>query len=510
MQALRGKREDCFARLDACGAEPELVALCKKCLAFEPADRPAEAGAVAAAVAGLRAAADERARQAELDRVQAEGETRQALARAAEQRRRRQILLTASGISALVFLVGFAGVFWQWRMAQEEATRANEQQRLAEDNLTKAEKAEKEATEQRNRADDAAERTRENLYYAQMHLAQQAWREHRGLPHMRELLANWLPKGESPDRRGWEWFYLNSLPYQNLRTLTESASSEFVDLRTGLVPSPCTLAWHIASKRLAEGTVNGLIRIWDVDREQMIMSVKGPAPVNSWDWARWLGWSSDGAKLAGGGKDGTVHVWETVSGRKLHVLRGHKSPIWSVAFSGGGTRVAAWGEDGTVEIWDANTGRLTAEVAHPGGVHAGAWSPDDQLLASGHFDGTVTVSGTHAGDKIVTLRGHVQGINRVVWSPDGTRLASASQDFTARIWNVALGKMVLGPLRHSHVITARHVGARRAETGDRKRRRNGQDLERDHRQRGRHSAWTYPHCYFTLLGPGRPLGLGMH
>jgi hypothetical protein len=40
VQAVRGKLEDCFARLDASGAEPELLALCKKCLAFEPSDRP--------------------------------------------------------------------------------------------------------------------------------------------------------------------------------------------------------------------------------------------------------------------------------------------------------------------------------------------------------------------------------------------------------------------------------------------------------------------------------------
>src|SRR5262245_895607 len=39
VQAARGKLDDCFARLDASGAEPELIALCKKCLAFEPADR---------------------------------------------------------------------------------------------------------------------------------------------------------------------------------------------------------------------------------------------------------------------------------------------------------------------------------------------------------------------------------------------------------------------------------------------------------------------------------------
>ena len=53
VQAVAGKLDDCFARLDACGAEPELVALCKRCLALEPADRPPDAGAVAAGGGGL-------------------------------------------------------------------------------------------------------------------------------------------------------------------------------------------------------------------------------------------------------------------------------------------------------------------------------------------------------------------------------------------------------------------------------------------------------------------------
>jgi hypothetical protein len=88
VQAARGKLENCFARLDGSGAEPELVALCKQCLAFEPADRPADAGAVAAAVAGLRAASDERARRAELERVRVEGEQATAAAQAAERRKR--------------------------------------------------------------------------------------------------------------------------------------------------------------------------------------------------------------------------------------------------------------------------------------------------------------------------------------------------------------------------------------------------------------------------------------
>src|SRR5262249_7380595 len=60
IRAAQGKVEECFARLDRCGAEPDLVALCKRCLAPEKADRPADAGEVARAVAALRQAADER------------------------------------------------------------------------------------------------------------------------------------------------------------------------------------------------------------------------------------------------------------------------------------------------------------------------------------------------------------------------------------------------------------------------------------------------------------------
>src|SRR5262249_18764721 len=81
--AAQSKMDDCFARLDACGADPDLMALCKKCLSPDKAQRPADAGAVAKAVAELRAAADERARQAELERVRGE-----------ERRKRRRVQLT--------------------------------------------------------------------------------------------------------------------------------------------------------------------------------------------------------------------------------------------------------------------------------------------------------------------------------------------------------------------------------------------------------------------------------
>jgi serine/threonine protein kinase len=125
VQAVRGKLEDCFARLDASGTEPELVALCKKCLAFEPADRPADAGAVAQAVARLRAAADERARLAELERVRVEGEQATALAQVAERRKRRRLVSGAAAVLALAAVGGLAAVLAMQRQANTVQRQAN-------------------------------------------------------------------------------------------------------------------------------------------------------------------------------------------------------------------------------------------------------------------------------------------------------------------------------------------------------------------------------------------------
>src|SRR5262249_35840004 len=127
VQAARGKLEGCFARLDAFGAEPEPGAVGQPGLAFGPAGRPADGGAVAAAVAGLRAAADERARRAELERVRVEGEQATAQARAAERRKRRRLVLGAAAVLAVVLVLVTvasllaAGYFARARHEAEEA-----------------------------------------------------------------------------------------------------------------------------------------------------------------------------------------------------------------------------------------------------------------------------------------------------------------------------------------------------------------------------------------------------
>jgi tetratricopeptide (TPR) repeat protein len=150
VKAAQGDINACLARLQACGADPGLVALCQRCLAPRPEDRPSDAGEVAQAVAALRAAADERARRAELERVQAEGQARQAQALAAEQRRRRRTLLTAGAVIALVLLVGLGASLWQMRRAMRAEAAANANADQARINAQQAERNARQARHEAN------------------------------------------------------------------------------------------------------------------------------------------------------------------------------------------------------------------------------------------------------------------------------------------------------------------------------------------------------------------------
>src|SRR5262249_13731195 len=102
LMAVRGQLAEAFAPVDRGGADAELGAPCRRCLAADRDAGPRHAGEVAQAVAEYLAGVEDRARRAELERAAAAAEAR-------EQRKRRRVQ-AALGLT-LVALVAVGGSF---------------------------------------------------------------------------------------------------------------------------------------------------------------------------------------------------------------------------------------------------------------------------------------------------------------------------------------------------------------------------------------------------------------
>ncbi|MBM3784953.1 MAG: NACHT domain-containing protein [Acidobacteria bacterium] len=154
------------------------------------------------------------------------------------------------------------------------------------------------------------------------------------------------------------------------------------------------------------------------------------------NWVRSVAWSADGRRLASGSSDNTVRIWDGETGECERTLAGHSNGVWSVAWSADGRRLASGSVDNTVRIWDGETGECERTLAgHSNGVWSVAWSADGRRLASGSEDKTVRIWDGETGECERTLAGHSNGVWSVTWSADGRRLASGSVDNTVRTWD---------------------------------------------------------------------------
>jgi WD40 repeat protein len=99
---------------------------------------------------------------------------------------------------------------------------------------------------------------------------------------------------------------------------------------------------------------------------------------------RWLA-SGSGSRGSGEMADepGIVQMWD-LSTRDLifQKLEGHPAPVTSVAFSPDNKRLASGGRDGTIRLWDTTTGQLvfTLEIGSPE-IAAVSFSSDGKYLA---------------------------------------------------------------------------------------------------------------------------------
>ncbi len=190
------------------------------------------------------------------------------------------------------------------------------------------------------------------------------------------------------------------------------------------------VAWSPDGSRIAAGSTDGTVQVWDGTNGGNVYTYQGhTSPVRA------VAWSPDGKRIASGSLDKTVQVWDAANGGNVYTYRGHSNSVPAVAWSPDGRHIASGGDDRTVQVWDAaNGGNVYTYRGHSDIVDTVGWSPDGRRIASGSYDKTVQVWDAANGGNVYTYRGHSDVVLAVAWSPDGRRIASGSWDETVQVW----------------------------------------------------------------------------
>lgn len=92
--------------------------------------------------------------------------------------------------------------------------------------------------------------------------------------------------------------------------------------------------------------------------------------------------SPNGKYLASGCEDGTVWLWDVVTGANQRILEGHSALVSSVDYSPQGQLLASGSWDGTIRLWNSTTGATQGILVHGTVASQVVFSPDGNSLAS--------------------------------------------------------------------------------------------------------------------------------
>lgn len=238
-----------------------------------------------------------------------------------------------------------------------------------------------------------------------------------------------------------------------------------------------SLSWTGAGTHLAVGQSNGLVEIYDITKKKCIRTLSGHVDrVACLSWNNHilssgsrdrkilhrdvripepyfqtieshqqevcgLRWNVNENKLASGGNDNVVNVYDGTTNKPFLSLTEHKAAVKAMAWSphkrgilatGGGTA------DRHLKIWNVNKQTKINDVDTYSQVCNMLWSKNtDEIITShGYSKFNLTLWDFPTLEPIAILKGHSFRVLHLTLSADGTTVVSGAGDETLRYWKL--------------------------------------------------------------------------
>eukprot|EP00286_Rhodomonas_abbreviata_P008538 CAMPEP_0181327352 /NCGR_PEP_ID=MMETSP1101-20121128/22052_1 /TAXON_ID=46948 /ORGANISM="Rhodomonas abbreviata, Strain Caron Lab Isolate" /LENGTH=396 /DNA_ID=CAMNT_0023435999 /DNA_START=114 /DNA_END=1300 /DNA_ORIENTATION=+ len=181
--------------------------------------------------------------------------------------------------------------------------------------------------------------------------------------------------------------------------------------------------------------------------------------------------SPDGAKIAAGGKDKVIRLYNARTGERIATsgchdgtgqckcsadeadcslavpnpvcpVRGHHGNVNVLCWSPDGSMVLSGSSDKSLKVWDGDMlSEMDSTLMHPGEVTCIAWTRDGRTVLSGCSDGLLREwDATKNFSLLRELAGHSDRVRCVAVSPDSKVALSGSSDRSLRLWSIRSSK----------------------------------------------------------------------
>ncbi|KAI9500462.1 WD40-repeat-containing domain protein [Coemansia spiralis] len=203
-----------------------------------------------------------------------------------------------------------------------------------------------------------------------------------------------------------------------------------------------SIAFHPSGDYLVAGSDACEVRLYNVrtGKAYLLAAGDGADLERHSDGITQVCYSANGALIGSSSRDGTIKIWDGVSGKCIRTIsEAHEGrAVTAVRFSRNSKYVLSTGLDSCVRLWEVSNGNLakTYNGAALDSLNAQAvFSRDEALVMVPDCKANVIVSwDTVTGDLLAQSADHKQRITWVAASPTAPALMTCSVDECVRFW----------------------------------------------------------------------------
>lgn len=205
------------------------------------------------------------------------------------------------------------------------------------------------------------------------------------------------------------------------------------------------IALSADGKKLASGGCDRLVNVWDLSAG--LDKVKAETPIeNHADWVLGVAFSADGKQLFTCSRDKTAKVWDLAAKESVLTYPDHQNTVYGVAVKADGKVGYSVGEDNQLRRWNVSgpqAGKQISNVAaHGKAVLKLVPVAGKPILVTCSADATVKTWNADTLAAMKTLPGFTDHVFAAAASPDGNLVAGGAFNGEVRVFKMADGAQV--------------------------------------------------------------------